>query len=183
MAHMFSCPYRAWKILQVVKYLCVLFVKSSNKVYKYYLVIVIAISGLCSSSAQVPEMTNFSLQATGKTKLLPTALLLGTLNFIVGPRLGSGPLLSIVILRQLKFLGHILCMEKDEPAIHVHLCTVWAPHTPPPPPMGEDPQRDKGSPFPTKSRNRLTPTSTSQRMTSCILPKTELVGDALQLTA
>ena len=32
-------------------------------------------------------------------------------------------------------------------------------------------------------RNGLTPTISSQRMTSCALPKAEPVGDALQLTA
>ena len=70
------------------------------------------------------------------------------------------------------------------------------------PPTGEDPQRGgirsfrnkvvslhdettgkqrvRGGSFPTKSSNGLTPTITSQRMTSCTLSKTEPVGDALQ---
>ncbi|CAH3022055.1 unnamed protein product, partial [Porites evermanni] len=48
---------------------------------------------------------------------------------------------------------------------------------------GEDPQGDCKSPFPAKSRNRSTPISISQRITSCALPKTEPAGDALQSTA
>ena len=50
------------------------------------------------------------------------------------------------------------------------------------PPTGEDPQGDQGGPTPAKSRNGLTPTITSQRLTLRALPKTEPVGDALQST-
>ena len=48
---------------------------------------------------------------------------------------------------------------------------------------GEDPQGDCISPFIAKSRNRSTPLSISQRISSCALPKTEPAGDALQSTA
>ena len=50
------------------------------------------------------------------------------------------------------------------------------------PPTGDDPHGERGGPSPAKSRNGLTPTITSQRMTSHALPKTEPVGDALQST-
>ena len=69
-------------------------------------------------------------------------------------------------------------MEKDEPA---NIYALYEPSSPTP--TGEDPQGDRESPFPTKSRNGSTPTSTSQRMTSCAMPKTEPAGDALQSTA
>ena len=49
-------------------------------------------------------------------------------------------------------------------------------------PMGEDPQEFRGGHSPAKSRNGLALTITSQRITSCELPKTEPVGDALQST-
>ena len=48
------------------------------------------------------------------------------------------------------------------------------------PSTGEEGRPRRSSPA--KSRNRLTPTIISQRMTSCALPKTEPVGDALQST-
>ena len=48
---------------------------------------------------------------------------------------------------------------------------------------GEDPQGDCISPFIAKSRNKSTPLSISQRISSCALPKTEPAGDALQSTA
>ena len=54
---------------------------------------------------------------------------------------GTRPLLSTVIICQLKFLGHILLKEKDEPA---NICALFEPLT------GEDPQGDCISLFPAK---------------------------------
>lgn len=47
---------------------------------------------------------------------------------------------------------------------------------------GRIPQEDHRSPFPTKSRDGLTPTSTSQRLTFCALANTKPAGDALEST-
>ena len=47
---------------------------------------------------------------------------------------------------------------------------------------GEDPQGDCRGPSPAKSRNGLTLTITSQKITLCTTPKTEPVGDTLQST-
>ena len=43
-------------------------------------------------------------------------------------------------------------------------------------------RRPSGRPSPTKYRSGLTPSTTSQMMTSCALPKTKPVGGALQST-
>ena len=51
---------------------------------------------------------------------------------------GTSPLLSTVIICQLKFLGHILLKEKDEPA---NIYALFEPLT------GEDPQGDCISQF------------------------------------
>ena len=52
--------------------------------------------------------------------------------------------------------------------------------TPPPTPL--EPEGDRISPFPAKSRNGLAQISMSQQMTTCALPKTEPAGDDLQST-
>ena len=66
-------------------------------------------------------------------------------------------------------------MEKDE-RTHDHYTLSIKP------PTGEDPQEDRKSPFPTKSRDGLTPTNTSQRLTFCALANTKPAGDALEST-
>ena len=50
------------------------------------------------------------------------------------------------------------------------------------PPTEEHSQRDRVGPSPAKSRNGLTQILLAQRGTLCTLPKTELIGDALQST-
>ena len=61
---------------------------------------------------------------------------------------GTIPLLSTVISRQLKLLGHILRMENDETA---NIYALFEPLT------GEYPRGDGINPFPAKSRNGSTP--------------------------
>ena len=60
---------------------------------------------------------------------------------------------------------------------------IYALYEPPTPNPPLEPQGDRISPFPAKSRNGSGQISMSQWMTTCALPKTEPVGDDLQSTA
>ena len=74
---------------------------------------------------------------------------------------GTIPLLSTVISRQLKFLGHILRMENDETA---NIYALFEPLT------GEYPRGDGINPFPAKSRNGSTSIVRGWRRTHCSRP-------------